>query len=150
MGRSKRFAARLLAVTAVIGTAGFFAAPAAQARPATQVTTLQRLHNEVRLHIDERTLPLSSELSRIAREHSIEMSRRQELYHSSNLTTKVRNWHYLGENVGVGPSIPDLHDAFMASPHHRHNIENARYRDIGVGVVKDADGTYWVTVIFRG
>jgi uncharacterized protein YkwD len=37
----------------------------------------------------------------------------------------------------------------MHSPAHRSNILNARYRRIGIGVVK-ARGVVWVTTIFYG
>jgi uncharacterized protein YkwD len=78
------------------------------------------------------------------------MAGQGRLYHSSDLTRRVSNWRYLGENVGVGPSIEDLQDAFMGSPPHRRNILKNAYDDVGVGIVKDSNGTYWVTVVFRG
>jgi uncharacterized protein YkwD len=54
-----------------------------------------------------------------------------------------------GENVGVGDSLDDLEDAFMASAVHRHNILARTYDHAAVGVVIE-DGRVWVTVVFYG
>jgi uncharacterized protein YkwD len=51
--------------------------------------------------------------------------------------------------VGVGDSLDDLEDAFMASAVHRHNILARTYDHAAVGVVIE-DGRVWVTVVFYG
>jgi len=56
-------------------------------------------------------------------------------------------WRSAGENVGVGYSVSQLHDAFMASPGHRANIMKPAYNRVGVGVVFDGS-KIWVTVRF--
>ncbi|MCU1498606.1 MAG: hypothetical protein JWM47_2559 [Acidimicrobiales bacterium] len=58
----------------------------------------------------------------------------------------IDNWCAIGENVGRGGSLQAVHDAFMASDHHRENIEG-NFKRIGTGVVKKGN-TYWVTEIF--
>jgi uncharacterized protein YkwD len=58
----------------------------------------------------------------------------------------LTNWCSIGENVGKGPSIKAVHDAFMASSTHRANILG-RWQRTGTGVVKKGD-YYWVTEIF--
>lgn len=45
------------------------------------------------------------------------------------------NWRKLGENVGYGPSIPVVQDAFMNSPSHRSAILDSAYEIVGIGVV---------------
>lgn len=45
------------------------------------------------------------------------------------------DWNSLGENVGYGPSIPSIQDAFMNSPGHRVSILKAQYEIVGLGVV---------------
>ena len=61
----------------------------------------------------------------------------------------MTRWHSLGENVGYGTSVSQLHSAFMASPLHKANILGSDYRFVGVGVAK-AGGYMWVTVVFEG
>ncbi|MCA1834080.1 MAG: CAP domain-containing protein [Actinomycetota bacterium] len=95
-----------------------------------------------------RALSLSQTLSTLARSHSYEMRNKRLLFHTINLGSKVTGWHYLGENVGVGPDLRKLNAAFMKSYHHRANILCRCYSRIGVGVVRDSRGYYWVTHIF--
>jgi uncharacterized protein YkwD len=96
-------------------------------------------------------LRVSDSLSNYARKHSATMASKNVLYHNPYLATWLKNWSWriLGENVGVGPSVRDLHIAFMHSPAHRENILDRRFLSIGVGIV-ERDGRIWVTVIFRG
>lgn len=97
------------------------------------------------------SLRLDPELSKAARVHTREMARRAELYHTpqSRLTYRVRNWVVLGENVGVGQAVDDLHRAFMNSASHRSNVLYQTYRHVGVGTLYRG-GRLWVTVIFEG
>ena len=95
-------------------------------------------------------LELDKQLSRVARHHAWEMWDKHTLYHtpSDKLRWRVTRWNMLGENVGVGGSVLDLHQAFMNSPAHRENILRGRYQHVGVGV-KKSDNYIWVTVIFE-
>ena len=90
-----------------------------------------------------------SDLTSVARSHSREMASRQQLYHNPNLTTDVQNWQAVGENVGEGPTVDDIHTAFMNSPEHRANILDHDFTQVGVGVSVDSNGTIWVTEDFR-
>src|SRR5690606_20198958 len=47
-----------------------------------------------------------------------------------------------------GAGCAGLHKAFMNSAGHRDNILDPAYTAIGVGGGVDADGRYWVTVVF--
>jgi hypothetical protein len=98
-----------------------------------------------------RPVKIDPELSKVSQVHSNEMLSKHRLYHTPEKTLKKRvtNWQILGENVGVGGSVSSLHRAFMASPGHKANNLNRRYRNIGVGIVSSG-GRLWVTVIFRG
>jgi hypothetical protein len=89
------------------------------------------------------------DLTSVARSHSQQMASRHSLYHNPNLTTDVSNWQAVGENVGEGPDVQDIHDAFMRSPEHRANILDHDFTQVGVGVSVDGDGTIWVTEDFR-
>jgi hypothetical protein len=82
-----------------------------------------------------------------ARSHSRKMAERQELFHTPNLGSVTTDWKALAENVGVGPSVDLIFDAFMNSSGHRANILGS-YNYIGVGVKTDDAGRLWVTMIF--
>jgi uncharacterized protein YkwD len=96
-------------------------------------------------------LKLDPELSKAARSHTRGMAKKDLLYHTpgDRLTRKVTNWSTLGENVGVGNWVGELHDAFMASPGHKGNIIYSGFTHVGVGVIV-RDNRMWVTVIFEG
>ena len=92
---------------------------------------------------------VASDLTSVARGHSNTMASKQSLYHNPSLTSEVSNWRAVGENVGDGPDVNSLHEAFMNSPPHRKNILRRSFKRVGVGVVT-ADGRIWVTVVFAG
>jgi Cysteine-rich secretory protein family len=92
---------------------------------------------------------VASDLAAVARNHSQQMASQQSLYHNPSLTTQVANWQAVGENVGEGPSVPDIHTAFMNSPEHRANILDHDFTQVGVGVAVDKNGIIWVTEDFR-
>ena len=82
-----------------------------------------------------------------ARAHSDLMEATDHLHHNPNLAAVTTGWSALGENVGVGPGVDVLHDAFMRSTGHRHNILG-NYNYAGVGVVVENEWKMWVTVVF--
>ena len=92
---------------------------------------------------------VASDLTSVARQQSANMASRQSLYHNPSLTTQVQNWQAVGENVGEGPSVEDIHVAFMNSPEHRANILDHDFTQVGVGVSIDKNGIVWVTEDFR-
>lgn len=70
------------------------------------------------------------------------------IFHTSDLSKIVSGgWSSLGENVGMGPNIPVLHDAFMDSPGHRANILGD-WSHIGVSTKTASNGQTFITVIF--
>ncbi len=96
-----------------------------------------------------RPYTVSSDLTSIAREHSSTMASKDDLYHNPSLTSEVQNWQAVGENVGDGPTVSDIHTAFMNSPEHRANILDHDFTQVGVGVTVDRNGQIWVTEDFR-
>ena len=90
-----------------------------------------------------------SDLTSMARSHSQDMARSHSLYHNPNLTSQMQNWQACGENVGEGPTVDDIHQAFMNSTEHRDNILDHDFTQVGVGVAVDKNGTIWVTEDFR-
>ena len=93
------------------------------------------------------TLSWNDELARVARRHSQEMADQNNLHHNAHLGNEVQGWQAVGENVGSGGSVDDLHSAFMNSTAHRDNILDRDYTELGVGTVWK-DGTLWVTEVF--
>lgn len=99
----------------------------------------------------------------VAREHSAEMRDKNYFNHVSptqGIHTPMDRYlkaiHIrpgyacVGENL-YWCSVTDVqrgHNAFMNSPTHRENLLFPRYEKIGVGIVKDARGEFWVTEMF--
>lgn len=100
------------------------------------------LTNQERTSRGIEPLSYSTVLQDYARQHSAEMSRAGNVFHSS-LPDDI-----VAENVGYIGAVPDWetkeNDAFMASVDHRANILDSRLKVIGVGVVV-AGGVAYVT-----
>jgi len=124
-------------------------------KPASAATSAEHqmaaLINKARTSHGRAALRFNYSLSDYARRHSRAMASKDLLYHNPYLAKWLANWSWkiLGENVGVGDTIPSLHYAFMHSPPHRENIMDRRFKNVGVGVVV-RNGRTWVTIIFRG
>lgn len=104
-----------------------------------------------RARADKGASPLrgDGELTAVARRWSARMAQAQSLSHNPNLTSEVsHDWEKLAENVGVGPTVAEVHDAFMASSSHRSKILDPAFTAMGVGVITDDKGRMWVTEIF--
>ncbi|MGZ4596764.1 MAG: CAP domain-containing protein [Actinomycetes bacterium] len=95
-----------------------------------------------------RRLTVRADLVRVARAQATRMATRNRLYHNPRLTTDVRSWVYVGENVGYGPTATAVHRAFMHSAPHRANILDHDYTEVGMGVVI-VNGRVWVAQVFR-
>ena len=149
MGRKRSAITTLGAI--LLGGALLLAPVSGQARPSSQSIQLMNLHNHERTTRGIPALRYSSSLSVAAYRHSQLMQSRGRIFHSSDaqLLNLLGTLHEIGENVGVGPTIVGLHQAFMLSPLHRANILDRAYRYVGVGVVLSR-GSYWVTVLFKG
>lgn len=111
------------------------------------------LVNQERSKRGMRPLSYDSSLTGTARRHSDRMAAEGRLYHN---TSELRSEEFarrngyplmVGENVGEGPTVRWLHDAFMNSPSHRDNIIERRYTSMGIGVTV-SDDTIWVTQDF--
>ena len=154
MGSFRRIVAPLL-VSAVVGstagTALSIAAPTAAFADSTYSMEAQFIAkvNAARQANGQAPYAVAYDLTSIARQHSANMAAQQSLYHNPSLTTQVQNWRAVGENVGEGPTVDDIHTAFMNSPEHRDNILDHDFTQIGVGVSVDSNGIVWVTEDFR-
>ena len=111
----------------------------------------RRLVNVARDNHDLGSLKANTHLSSLARKHSRKMAGQGELFHRADLTDGLAslNWSLVGETVGYGQSVRQVHGAFMNSAPHRENILGSGFDEVGVGVV-ERDGQAWVTLIFLG
>jgi uncharacterized protein YkwD len=97
--------------------------------------------NYERRHAGVKELPRLASQDSAARTHSSAMARKSTIFHS----TPDGTWG--GENVGMGPDCPSIHNAFMASAGHKSNILDKDWAGMGVGVVV-RDDTVYVTERF--
>lgn len=93
-------------------------------------------------------LHVSADLTQIAQSWSARMAASRVLAHNPGLTSQVHGWQSVGENVGDGPDLRDLADAFWSSAEHRSNILDPHYTEVGIAAVV-ADHRIWITVDFR-
>lgn len=104
--------------------------------------------NSARANHGRHRLTTRSDLVAVARGQARRMAARNTLYHNPSLAQQVRNFRWVGENVGYGPSVSLVHNAFMASPGHRANVLDRDYTEVGVGAVW-ANGRVWIAEVFR-
>jgi uncharacterized protein YkwD len=94
------------------------------------------------------TLPMNIDLYYKAQAWSSRLANEQRLYHSNLPDGIGYPWMRLGENVGYGYSIEQVHNAFMNSAGHRANILDGGFNRIGIGVTRDGSGRYWIVQEF--
>ena len=99
--------------------------------------------NQLRVSKGLNALTLDSQLVASSRTWADQMKAQGSISHASDLSVGVtQNWEKLGENVGVGPTVAALMEAFIASPGHYANLVDPVYTRVGVGVVWDGDVMY--------
>jgi uncharacterized protein YkwD len=135
--------------TIAIGIAAVMlvAGPAAADTGADEMLFAQKL-NELRVSQGLQPLAIKGELFDMARGWSRSMAAAGAISHNPSLAAQApTNWLKLGENVGMGPDVQSLHDAFVASPSHYANMVNPAFDSVGVGVV-ESGGVLFVSVEF--
>ncbi len=131
----------------VVGTLALGAAPAGADDAGDEAGFLARL-NDLRTSQGLPALASNSALTGVARAWAGSMAAAGTISHNPSLAAQgPSNWARLGENVGMGPSVVSLHNAFVTSPSHFANMVNAHYDSVGVGVVMSGS-TMYVTVNF--
>jgi uncharacterized protein YkwD/uncharacterized membrane protein required for colicin V production len=135
-----------------------------QVLPATAPADLRRdpeagveitlLVNEERTAAGLPTLTWSSALTEVAIGYATEMATEGFFSHDSPRTGDVGDrldgagitFRMAGENLAWGPTVERVHIGLMNSPTHRDNILNARFRNVGIGVVRGPLGLMVVQV----
>ena len=96
-------------------------------------------------------------LFKVARAHSANMARQGKMEHvldGKNPAQRVRDVGYdyakVAENIGVGENVPmtEIMKGWMASKHHRENILNGKYTEIGLGIARNDKGEVYYTQVF--
>src|SRR3954470_1576316 len=139
----------------ILGIVGFvlslvlvpFASSASAADSSAEAQFLQLMNGE---RAANGLAPLTYRLDvvPVARAWTDRMAAEQHLYHNPSLSTQMpADWLSIGENVGYGGSVSQLHTAFMNSPGHRANVLGD-FHSVGIGVTTDSHGTMWVTLDF--
>lgn len=105
---------------------------------------LVELVNQERAAAGLDPLQADGQLAAVARSHSLDMARNRFFSHHSPNTGSMGDrleragvpYRRAAENIAINNSIEAAHQALMESPHHRHNVLNPEYSEIGIGVVR--------------
>lgn len=103
--------------------------------------------NSLRVSLGLGALKTNSELLTKARSWSQTQADSGTIFHSTLTNGVTQNWYRLGENVGMGPTSPAIHDALVRSPRHYENLVDPGFTDVGIGVIRQGDIIY-VTQVF--
>jgi uncharacterized protein YkwD len=150
-GRDRRLAGVALALLIVLIAQGVSADRASASTDLRRRSHMLSLTNDDRAQHDKAVLRMNAVLSRYATDHSRQMATRGYLFHTADLSSKLKglDWSIGGENVGVGSTLDGVEGAFMGSTPHRRNILRTGFDHAAVGVIR-SNGSLWVTVIFYG
>ena len=144
---ARRITRWLLLVLAMVAALVSPMAPHAAADPGLEQAFVDAINAE-RAAAGLDALTPAGDLTELGRRHSTTMADADHLHHNPSLAADVSGWRKVGENVGRGPAVDRIHDAFMASASHRRNVIDAEWTEVGVGVIV-RDGQLWVTEVFR-
>ena len=140
---------RMVAMVAVLSVAVLTVPGRADADPAADAGVAVELVNQSRAANGLAPLTPDRELQVVANRQAREMAANGYIYHSSNLGSQLSwGWWAWAENVGYGPSVGWIHDAFMNSGYHAANILESSYNYVGVGTAYGADGKVYVAQVF--
>ncbi len=135
-----------IAVAVVLTTVLLLTAPPSSASSAHEADFVS-LINAARNAEGLPALASKSDLADVARTWAKHMAAEGNISHNPNLPYEVSGWTMLGDNVGMGPSVATIHQAFMESETHRHIILDPDFNQVGVGVAQAGPSLY-VTQVF--
>ena len=150
--RRRSIAMAIVASLLMVTSLAMLSGGVAQAAPGSEEQDFWNQTNAARAQNGLAPLQWDEAAANVARGWSAQMSGAQTLSHNPSLADDITNdvtpdWTRIGENVGYGPSVSTIQNAFMNSSGHRANILGD-YNRVGIGVVRDAHGVVWVTVDF--
>jgi uncharacterized protein YkwD len=150
-GAVRRIVAGVLFAAIATTFVGLTSSPAS-ADQATDEGAMFNATNTSRAQNGLGPLQYDAAASNVARAWVYQMAASGTLSHNPNLAQQITqqvtpNWTRIGENVGYGPSVDVLENAFMNSPAHKANILGD-YNRLGVGSTRDSSGQLWVVLDF--
>ncbi|MCC6226743.1 MAG: hypothetical protein IT195_10115 [Microthrixaceae bacterium] len=104
--------------------------------------------NQERTERNLGVLRWDDELATKAQQWANRLAQSGTLAHSTLTDGVTGGWNRLGENVGSGGDVHNVHDGFMNSPDHRAAILG-NFDRAGMGVV-ERGGKVWVVQVFEG
>ncbi len=115
------------------------------------------LLNRARVEAGTEPLAFSETLATLAQSHAMEMYVDGYFSHLSPITGTVLDrvaaaripFVIVGENLALAPTAASVHEGLMASPGHRTNLLDSRYRRVGIGAVSGPLGLM-VVQVFTG
>jgi uncharacterized protein YkwD len=147
-------AARFAALT-ILAVMLLACAPERTAGPTDpDVVSFVKLMNKHRVSLGLSPLAWDSRAAAVAQAHSRDMFEQDYLTHGwsdggstwKRLAARGVTYSRAGENIAWGQATGSaVLTAWLRSPGHRENIENAKYTHHGVAKV----GTYWTHIFFR-
>jgi hypothetical protein len=137
----------LIAVLAVMMTSIGVSPAVAAVDPGNAEAQFIDLINTERTSRGLNPLAVDPDLTAGARMQASAIRDAGRLFHNPDLGSVTTGWSWIGENVGYGYDIANLHNAFMNSSGHRANILKSGATHIGLGVVVDGP-TVWVAEVF--
>jgi uncharacterized protein YkwD len=152
----------LLFVVAVSVTGlHYVAADEPKAPPKLELTDEEKaileLTNKARAAEKLPPLKPNAALFQAARSHSENMAKQDKLEHlldgkrvSDRATAAGYDWMEIAENVAVADDATpkDIVDGWLKSEGHRKNLLNPNFKEIGLGVAKNAKGEKYYTQVF--
>ena len=136
---------RVLALTLGL----FVVAGATTACNTPQQEQVGALINQTRRDHGRSQLGMNLQLTQKAQGWAQNLASRCTLQHSNLASGITYNWRALGENVGYGGSIGQVHTAYMNSSGHRANILDRRWTHMGTGVAYGCGRTFTVQVFMQ-
>ncbi len=140
MRRGVPVLALALTLALLVPIAGGSVADAANTDDETRFVVLL---NETRADAGLPPLEVHAELTELARAWTDEMRSAGGISHADPISAGLdAAWLKLGENVGTGPAVDAVMDAFIDSPGHYANIVDPAFTHVGVAVLWDGERMY--------
>ncbi len=141
--------ARMLLVAVILAVSVVGLPHPAIAGPTDDASAAVALINQSRWAQGLTGLTPDRELQVIANRQANRMAEAGYIFHSGDLGAQLSwGWWAWSENVGYGPSVGWVHNAFMNSYEHASHILGASYNYVGVGVAYGWDGNVYVAEVF--
>lgn len=96
-----------------------------------------------------RTLATQADAQAKAQAWAEKLAKENKLSHSTLSSGIKVKWCSLGENVGYGPNVAAIQDAYMKSSGHRANILSSKWNGVGVGYATNGSRVFTVQVFIK-